>query len=90
VGDFTPDPARPGGWIYDPDAPTPNPDRGQEPAISMLGPLTYGGAVDWPRADPTREFTRADGSTYLRADPDEFDSFDDVDSTTIVDHGAPD
>lgn len=41
------------------------------------------------RVAPTT-FTRDDGSTYERPDPDEFPDYDEVDSTTIVDDGAPD
>ncbi len=43
------------------------------------------GLADRERGD----FTRTDGSSYARVDPSEFDSFDDVDSTSIVDPGAP-
>lgn len=39
--------------------------------------------------EPRYVFTRDDLSLYERIDPDEFESFDDVDSTTVVDPGAP-
>lgn len=36
-----------------------------------------------------RQFVQPDGSTYGRISASEFESFDEVDSTTIVDPGAP-
>lgn len=44
------------------------------------------GLADRDRGD----FTRDDGSSYTRIDIDEFDDYDEVDSLTIVDDGAPD
>lgn len=52
------------------------------------GTVSYGGHVD--RVAPARrEFTGEDGAVYARPHPDEFASFDDVDSTMIVDDGGP-
>lgn len=42
-----------------------------------------------PVTDPPRTFTQGDDSTYERIDPDGFDDCDQVDSTTVVDPGAP-
>lgn len=42
-----------------------------------------------PDADSLGEVSTCDDPEYQRIDPEEFDSFDDVDSTTIVDDGAP-
>lgn len=39
--------------------------------------------------DVVLTFEHPDGSAYQRVNPVEFASFDDVDSTTIVDDGAP-
>lgn len=35
MGDWYPDPDRPGRWRYDPDAPTP----GADPAVTMIQPI---------------------------------------------------
>lgn len=43
------------------------------------------GLADRQRSD----FTQDDGSSYSRVDPSEFESFDEVDSRTIVDPGEP-
>lgn len=51
--------------------------------------VEYGGHVDWLAQQPKRVFMHDDGSAYERADPDEFPSFDLVDSATITDPGAP-
>lgn len=51
------------------------------------GRVTYAGHHDY--RDP-RRFVHDDGSQYVRAEPDDFDSFDEVDSRSIVDPGAPD
>lgn len=55
-----------------------------------VGRIDFQGAVDWawPPGDPT--FTQDDGSIYARCEPDEFEDYSDVDSTTIIDPGAPD
>lgn len=67
--------ARPiSGWLLDPAAPS---GWTWHPDLA---------AADAGRAT----FTQDDGSTYRRPDPDEFDDFDDVDSTTIDDDGGPD
>lgn len=52
--------------------------------------VTVGDAVDYTGPSERPVFEHDDGSVYERPDPDEFDSFDEVDSTTIVDDGAPD
>lgn len=48
------------------------------------------GVADQVEVTPKREFAHPDGTTYLRINPQSFESFDEVDSTTIVDDGAPD
>ena len=55
-----------------------------------VGRVDFAGAMDWARPPDHPTFTTDDGSVYERPDPDEFDCFDDVDSTTIVDDGGPD
>lgn len=51
--------------------------------------VRYGDHLDFPGPQPKRVYVHDDGSAYERADPDEFESFDDVDSTTVDDPGAP-
>lgn len=55
------------------------------------GRVAYGGEVDYGPATAAAQpaFAKDDGSTYVRVDPDAFDSFDEVDSRSIVDDGAP-
>lgn len=43
----------------------------------------------WFEASPTTEFTKPDGTTYARVDPEQFPLFDQVDSTTIIDDEVP-
>lgn len=65
-----------------------DPERrlGDIPATAMLpAPARYGDVVDRP--SPTQ---RVDDHGTVQVDPDEFESFDDHDSTTVVDAGAPD
>lgn len=66
-----------GSWVYDKDAPTPRLD----PDLTQIQPSV-------PSAYPDG-FERPDG-TYGRVDPAQLALFDDVDSTTIFDPGAPD
>lgn len=69
--------------VRDPDAPDPtDPPIFHEIAAER-------GMPDLPEAGRVT-FTRDDGSTYERPDPDEFPDYDEIDSTTIVDDGAPD
>jgi len=43
-----------------------------------------------PRQQPTMSgFAKDDGSAYVRVDPGWFDSYDEVDSRSIVDDGGP-
>lgn len=96
MGDWT---LRDGEWVHDPNLPTPvtaadydpNATRVDLPVIDQPeGRVQYGGEVDY--FDPSRApatFTTEDGAVYERPDPDEFDCFDEVDSTTIVDDGGP-
>lgn len=94
----TPTPRR-SGWVADPDEPSGwrwirdltsiSAATHILPAVPM-GRIDFQGAVDWawPPGDPT--FTHDDGSTYARCEPEEFEDYSEVDSTTIVDPGAPD
>lgn len=69
-----------GSWVYDKDAPSP----GTNPSPTEMLPIVT--------PSPTRRartFTHDDGSEYERVSAAEFDSFDEVDSTTIADPGAP-
>lgn len=50
----------------------------------LPAPARYGDVVDRP--SPTQ---RVDDHDTVQVDPDEFESFDEVDSTTVVDAGAP-
>lgn len=79
------DPREPSGWRWDAEL---DPDPKNATAAIPLH-VEYGGVRDVPSPSP-RTFTHPDGSTYRRAHPDDFDDFDDIDSTTIVDPGAPD
>lgn len=54
---------------------------GQEPAVTMIPPQRH------PDEDPVAEH---DELLADIVDPERLDSYDDVDSTTIEDHGAPD
>ncbi len=78
MGDWFPNPD--GSWRHDDRAPTPY--RG--PDSTQLLPVVK------PEPDLRRTFTHDDGSVYTRIPAGAFESFDDVDSTTIVDPGAPD
>lgn len=84
VGDWYmgPDPNNPGRlkWLYDRNAPSPSMEHTTAMPIVRLD----------PEPDEFAEvYEREDGSIYGRVDPAEFDSFDEVDSRTIVDPGAP-
>ncbi len=89
---------RDGQWVHDPQAATPvtaadydpSATRVGIPAVTPAGRVDYQGAVDWAWPPDRATFTSDDGSVYERPGPDEFDCFDDVDSTTIVDDGGPD
>ncbi len=78
------DPAEPSGFRWLPDMSVID-DTTALPAVA--GRVEYAGHIDYPLRWPW--FSTDDGSAYERADPDQFDNFDDVDSTTIVDDGAP-
>lgn len=77
---------REGRWTYDPNAPTPDPN----PSVTQMMPAV-------PRPEPEKGaepaiveiYEREDGSIYSRVDPGWFDSYDEVDSRTISDPGAP-
>lgn len=68
-------------WVEDAQEPSGwkwHPNKPDYPDPGVLG----------PRQD-LAGFAHTDGSVYERVDPDLFDSFDEVDSTTIEDPGAP-
>lgn len=84
VGDWYmgPDPENPGRlkWLYDRDAPTPSVEHTM--ALPVVRPD--------PEPDEFAEvYEREDGSIYGRVDPAEFAPYDEVDSRTISDPGAP-
>lgn len=87
MGDFYPDPKKPGQWIYDEKAPTP----GHDPAVTMIynrpGFISYGGVVD---RVPTPTQVEHPDHDLQPVPTSEFPSFDEVDSRTIADMGAPD
>lgn len=94
MGDFYPDPKNPGKWIYDEQAPTP----GQNPAVTMMLPVIPVKPSPKPRPYPDpgvvspqapAGFEHEDGTVYARAEPGWFETYDDVDSRTIDDPGAP-
>lgn len=79
-----PDPEHPGRlkWLYDKHAPSLSPG------------VEHTSVMPAVRADPEPDefadvYEREDGSIYGRVDPTEFASYDDVDSRTIADPGAP-
>jgi hypothetical protein len=76
IGDWSLD--RQGRWVYDANAPSASPEP-----TSMLPAV--------PAADPAfaEIYEREDGAIYARVLPGVFASFDEVDSRTIVDKGAP-
>lgn len=80
-----------GSWTYDEDAPTP----GANPPVTSMLPMIapeHSAAVHALHGDdpPIVEiYEREDGSIYSRVDPGWFDSFDEVDSRSIVDDGTP-
>ena len=78
-----PDPDRPGQmkWLYDSNAPTP------DPTVTSMLP-TVSRETSRPAAT-VPGFVKDDGSAYARVDPGWFDSFDEVDSRSIVDDGGP-
>lgn len=55
----------------------------------MSDRVEYAGHTDWSSRGMRWVFSHPDGSVYERADPDEFAVYDDADSTTIPDAGAP-
>jgi len=73
-----------GSWSYDENAPS---EENLDPGL-VTSPLE---AV---KPDPLHDdtvFTYPEtGDVYRRVPPDAFPSFDEVDSTTIIDEGAPD
>lgn len=92
-------PLRRGGWVEDPSAPsgyrwerdiTPSGSVTQILPAVPGGRISYGDTYDYTPTDPPQTFTHDDGSVYERPSPEDFDNFDDVDSTTIVDDGGPD
>jgi hypothetical protein len=78
-----------GRWTYDEDAPTP----GVNPPVTyMLPTVAAVPESDGPPPDepPIVEiYEREDGSIYSRVDAGWFDSYDEVDSRTVSDPGAP-
>lgn len=82
------DPSMPSGWRWLPDLSVVE-DTAALPVVGG-GRVAYAGHVDYVKPVPGATFTQDDGSVYERPDPDEFGSFDDVDSASIVDDGAPD
>jgi hypothetical protein len=78
VGDWYLD--RLGKWQYDKNAPAPGVEN-----TSMMPAV---------RADPEPDefadvYEREDGEIYGRVDPDEFESYDEVDSRTVPHVGGP-
>ncbi len=68
MGDWYPNPdpatAAADPWLYDADAPTPDPTRAQEPATAMLGPIPSwdpGELYVMPIVTPRDEDERHDG-----------------------------
>ena len=62
-------------WTYDANAPSPG------GGVTALAPRE----PEIPRSG----FVRDDGSAYDRPSPAQFNVFDEVDSTSIEDHGGP-
>jgi hypothetical protein len=91
IGDWYlgPDPDRPGRtkWLYDKDAPTPGPDPSVTQMLPAVTPAPQPAQSD--ERDYVEIYEREDGSIYGRVDPGWFDVYDEVDSRTIVDPGAP-
>lgn len=84
MGDFYPDPNRPGRWIYDELAPSPGvtpPPTSMLPVIQPLKPTPYARTARPPVGDEHHEG---------HVDPDEFPDFSGVDSLMIRSIGAPD
>jgi hypothetical protein len=70
-----------GRWVHDPNAPSP----GTSPPATQIMPSVP--AKDEPPFDEAYE--REDGAIYGRPNPSWFEPFDEVDSRTIRDPGAP-
>lgn len=82
IGDWYID--RSGRWQYDPHAPSPSVEHtAMMPVVSR----------ETPSFDEQDEFDevyeREDGAIYGRVDRDLFEEFDEVDSRTVEDSGAP-
>lgn len=62
-----------------------------EPIGEWIPDPTAESGFRWQRTgEAPRTFAHDDGTRYTRISADEFPNNDDVDSTTIVDDGAPD
>jgi hypothetical protein len=68
-----------GRWAYDENAPSPGVE------VTQIRPVPR----EAPPATPRNGFMSPDGSAYERVEASWFDSYDEVDSTTIVDDGGP-
>lgn len=75
MGDWYVD--RQGNWAYDKNAPAPDPSVTQIGAVPPAAP-DVAATVQWD-----------DGAVYGLINPAQFASFDEVDSRTIQDPGAP-
>lgn len=71
-----------GKWQYDKNAPAPGVEN-----TSMMPAVGAAALRDEP--DYADVYEREDGAIYGRIDPDQFESYDEVDSREIDDPGAP-
>jgi hypothetical protein len=83
VGDWRPDPRRPGGWIYEPSAPAP------DPTVTSMLPAVRPTEVEQSAKLPAVEHDGPEHPGGDWANADAYASYDAVDSRTIIDEGAP-